>query len=92
VIDLGRTELGAIGIAQAVHALRPDLPILAITAFAQSGALQRLPVGATVLRRPFRQEELVRRLEAAIGPSIARTEGPPRQASPNDPISWSVTA
>lgn len=43
--------------------LRPDLPALVVTGHAGAGGLARLPGDVPVLRKPFRQEDLLRALD-----------------------------
>lgn len=49
--------------------LRPDLPALVVTGHAGAGGLARLPGDVPVLRKPFRQEELLRALDRLCAPT-----------------------
>lgn len=49
--------------------LRPDLPALVVTGHAGAGGLARLPGDVPVLRKPFRQEELLRALDLLCAPT-----------------------
>ncbi len=56
---------GAELILQALH-LQPSLAALIITGFAEVSGLETLPGQVQVLRKPFRRDELIRRLQHVI--------------------------
>lgn len=64
VSDIGMPGMDGFALAQAVHAARPGLPIIFVTARVDLPA--RFPVGNRVFRKPFDAEELL----AAVGDAV----------------------
>lgn len=59
VTDLVMPGIDGITLAETLRSARPDLPVLFITGYAGADLGERLPVDATVLRKPFRALDLV---------------------------------
>jgi two-component system cell cycle sensor histidine kinase/response regulator CckA len=66
VLDLVMPELGGPETWERMRALRPDLRVLFMSGYADSRCRGRLPPDAEVLEKPFRAQELLRRIREAL--------------------------
>jgi PAS domain S-box-containing protein len=66
LVDFAMPGMTGAEVAQAARRDRPDLPIVFATGYAETAALQPMAETATVLRKPFRLEELSGALQAAL--------------------------
>jgi len=66
VLDLVMPELGGPETWERMRALRPDLRVLFMSGYADPRCRDRLPPDAEVLEKPFRAQELLRRISEAL--------------------------
>ncbi|HKO93047.1 MAG TPA: hypothetical protein VJU61_17950, partial [Polyangiaceae bacterium] len=59
-------ELGGLEAWEEMQALRPGLSVLFMSGYADSHSRKRLPADAEVLEKPFRTQELLRRVREKI--------------------------
>jgi len=79
IADLAMPGMSGRELAHAARQSRPNLPILIVSGFANLAARDE---GLPVLQKPFRAEELIAKVAAALdGPGAA-----PPQQSPAEPI------
>jgi signal transduction histidine kinase len=66
VVDFAMPGMNGADVAREAQAQQPDLPVVLVTGYADTAALDRI-ASAHVLRKPFRLEELRKTLEDALG-------------------------
>jgi FixJ family two-component response regulator len=74
-------------VAARVHALRPEVPVLYMSGYAQpvlteNGTLQP---GVTIIEKPFTRNDLLDRVHARLHQAAAGEEGD-RSAGPREPV------
>jgi len=78
IVDYAMPAMSGVEVAKKAHDLRPHLPTLFATGYADLKALQEVH-HAWLIRKPFQEEELARRLEEALGqfedPKVVRLRG-----------------
>ncbi len=79
VTDYAMERMDGIELLARAEQLRPGLPSIVITGFADAARLRALPEGIEVLSKPFRRMELIGRLRLLID-ARGGTEPPRRQA------------
>ena len=68
ISDVGLPGLNGRQLADAVRAVRPDLPVLLITGFAGKALDDAdLPAGMEILRKPFSLDDMVERARVMLG-------------------------
>lgn len=66
LLDVIMPELGGPETSEQLRDLRPGLPVVFTSGYADDRALARLPPGAEVLRKPFSTEELLTRIRKKL--------------------------
>jgi PAS domain S-box-containing protein len=66
VLDVVMPELNGPEAWEQMHALRPDLPVLFMSGYADNRCRERLPADAEVLEKPFRAQELLERIRRVL--------------------------
>jgi nitrogen-specific signal transduction histidine kinase/CheY-like chemotaxis protein len=66
VTDYAMPELDGMALLREMAAIRPGLPALIVTGFADVALDQDLPAPVHLLRKPFRRDELMRALDALV--------------------------
>ncbi|HZS82223.1 MAG TPA: PAS domain-containing protein [Stellaceae bacterium] len=66
VLDYAMPGMNGIELLEAARRRRPGLPLVLITGYADTGALESLRPGDVVLRKPFKQSELAREVGIAL--------------------------
>jgi CheY-like chemotaxis protein len=69
LVDFAMPGMNGAEVAREVHARRPGLPVLFVTGYADTEALDTAGGGDGILRKPFLEEDLAARLRAALGTS-----------------------
>ncbi|HEX2525445.1 MAG TPA: PAS domain S-box protein [Geminicoccus sp.] len=69
LVDFAMPGMNGAQVATAARDKRPDLPIIFASGYADTAEIDGVGVGTTVLRKPFKIEEL----EAAVATALART-------------------
>jgi two-component system cell cycle sensor histidine kinase/response regulator CckA len=64
--DIVMPGMSGLGLAAQIHKLRPSLPVLFMTGFADE--FQAQLSGSVVLRKPFKSAELLTAIQDVIGP------------------------
>ncbi|HEY0524738.1 MAG TPA: PAS domain-containing protein, partial [Stellaceae bacterium] len=67
VVDFAMPSISGAEVARRVRAIRPDLPILLVTGYAEADAGE-LPPGIVMLKKPFRIAELADAVGRALAP------------------------
>jgi signal transduction histidine kinase/ActR/RegA family two-component response regulator len=67
LVDYAMPEMNGARVAEEARRLRPGLPLLFVTGFADTAAIEAAAGDARVLRKPFQAEELAKAVETAIG-------------------------
>jgi CheY-like chemotaxis protein/transcriptional regulator with XRE-family HTH domain len=73
VTDYAMPGLSGVDLLLQTAQLRPGLPGMIVTGFVDSVGLEVLPKSIEILRKPFRREELVRRVRYLLGIKAAKT-------------------
>ena len=74
ITDLRMPELSGLELTQRVRALRPDLPVILVTAHAEGiPKVRALPGFHAVLSKPFRYSELVRVVQDCLAERADRS-------------------
>ena len=66
VLDVVMPELGGPETWERMRTLRADLRVIFVTGYADDRYRERLPIDAEVLEKPFRTEELLRRIRKKL--------------------------
>ncbi|MBV9249984.1 MAG: response regulator [Acetobacteraceae bacterium] len=66
MVDFAMPRMNGAEFARRAHELRPGLPILIVTGYADARALEAVGQDRIVLK-PFRNEDLARRIRTALG-------------------------
>ncbi len=100
VSDFIMPGMDGLDLAKQARRSRPDLPVLIISGFAQTDRLSDLPVGLTLLRKPFRKEELLDAVSRLLPEASELTPadgdswtspGPPEAGAVVEPSSWDAS-
>src|SRR6266852_4072410 len=67
IIDYAMPGMNGAEVIARARALRPQLPIILITGYAEAGLAADLPEDVQLLRKPFRVSELLARVGSDIG-------------------------
>jgi PAS domain S-box-containing protein len=71
LVDFAMPGMNGAEIARAALALKPDLPILFVTGYAESAQIEEVLGGAAaILRKPFGAEELAAAIDAALAAGL----------------------
>jgi DNA-binding NtrC family response regulator len=67
VTDYRMPELSGLELANHVHAIRPDLPVILVTGHAEGLPTSSVPPGIyAVIRKPFRLSELIQCVQRCL--------------------------
>src|SRR5437762_7186574 len=68
IADYAMAEMNGIELAEAARARRPDLPIVIMTGYSDSSAIDAQIPNALLLKKPYRLADLAARVQSALWP------------------------
>ncbi|MDB5409021.1 MAG: hypothetical protein JWL84_3933 [Rhodospirillales bacterium] len=68
VVDYAMPGMTGIEVARIIRKTRPDLAIILVTGYTETGLSDDLPTGIQVVKKPFRIANLLSRIETALAP------------------------
>jgi signal transduction histidine kinase len=71
IVDFAMPGMNGAEVAARARAQQRDLPIILVTGYADTEAIESVVTGESVLRKPFKVDELARAVHAALAPLCA---------------------